>query len=305
MVEAGQACRSATTPVFDTGSRCPLLQDLWQSDKSVTLVKEGGKGADSVQGTRKQHQKSANVIKYCSDRCRNRKPGPVDKKIEKTILALLNEEEGSGIEKTAAKSKLTKGDRRITVTCDEIEEIVFGNRQDPNKTFGRRKNRASRVLGAKNEFKSVDMESDPGSDSDQDPYVSPVDANHSTTRPLVRPPQVASDVNGGIGGEKGRAERQPETADELEKRQEGQQRAEEREMVRRAARRGVVFGFVADALEPDLLTQSGTGPSTARQSDRKGRIPDPETRRKCEAVMQGAVVEPSFAKGNWAIRWRE
>ena len=27
--------------------------------------------------------------------------------------------------------------------------------------------------------------------------------------------------------------------------------------------------------------------------------------RKAEALMNGMVVEPSFAKGNWAIRWRE
>ncbi|CCF41471.1 hypothetical protein CH063_11737 [Colletotrichum higginsianum] len=63
-----------------------------------------------------------------------------------------------------------------------------------------------------------------------------------------------------------------------EKRAEGQRRAHEREMVRCAARRGVVFGFLVD-----------------------GR----DERRKCEAVMQGKVVEPSYAKGDWAVRWRE
>jgi hypothetical protein len=28
-------------------------------------------------------------------------------------------------------------------------------------------------------------------------------------------------------------------------------------------------------------------------------------RRKCEAVMSGQVVEPSFAKGDWSVRWRD
>jgi hypothetical protein len=28
-------------------------------------------------------------------------------------------------------------------------------------------------------------------------------------------------------------------------------------------------------------------------------------RKMCEAVMNGSVVEPSFAKGDWAVRWRE
>lgn len=84
-----------------------------------------------------------------------------------------------------------------------------------------------------------------------------------------------------------------------EKRQEGQRRAEEREMVRRAARRAVVFGFSVDQM-------------TAKPEDSKSRLrtkqhisSDEMPRRKCEAVMNGQVVEPSFAKGNWSIRWRE
>lgn len=62
-----------------------------------------------------------------------------------------------------------------------------------------------------------------------------------------------------------------------QRQQEGQRRAERREMVRRAARRGVVFGFRTES------------------------IPDG---RKCEALQKGRVVEPSFAKGDFAVRWR-
>ena len=57
----------------------------------------------------------------------------------------------------------------------------------------------------------------------------------------------------------------------------GMQRAKEREMVRRAARRGVAFGFEID----------------------EGR------RRNAEAVQWGRVVESSFAKGEWGVRWRD
>lgn len=89
-------------------------------------------------------------------------------------------------------------------------------------------------------------------------------------------------MNGGIGGEKGRAERIEENEEMLRKRMEGQQKAHERELVRCAARRGVAFGFIVKAI-----------------------LGEPEERRKCEAVMQGKVVEPSFAKGEWSIRWRE
>ena len=57
----------------------------------------------------------------------------------------------------------------------------------------------------------------------------------------------------------------------------GMQKAREREMVRRAARRGVAFGFETD----------------------EGK------RQNVEAIQKGKLVESSFAKGEWAVRWRE
>ena len=57
----------------------------------------------------------------------------------------------------------------------------------------------------------------------------------------------------------------------------GMQKAKERELVRRAARRGVAFGF----------------------ETKEGK------RRSVEAVQRGRVVESSFAKGEWGVRWRE
>ena len=63
--------------------------------------------------------------------------------------------------------------------------------------------------------------------------------------------------------------------DQETRQQIGQQRAAQREMVRRAARRGVIFG----------LDQGSSS-------------------RKCEVVQHGRVVEPSFAKGDFNIRWR-
>lgn len=57
----------------------------------------------------------------------------------------------------------------------------------------------------------------------------------------------------------------------------GMNKAKEREMVRRAARRGVAFGFEME----------------------EGK------RRSVEAVQRGRVVESSFAKGEWGVRWRE
>jgi hypothetical protein len=50
--------------------------------------------------------------------------------------------------------------------------------------------------------------------------------------------------------------------------------------------------------------------SSKRRRDKAQEAEDHEAnvskqKRKCEAVMSGAVVEASFAKGEWAIRWRE
>lgn len=68
----------------------------------------------------------------------------------------------------------------------------------------------------------------------------------------------------------GRAQKTP--------REWGMQKAKEREMVRRAARRGVAFGF---------------------------EMEEGKKRRRVEAVQWGRVVESSFAKGEWGVRWKE
>ena len=75
--------------------------------------------------------------------------------------------------------------------------------------------------------------------------------------------------------------KKPDSENKLQKsgREWGMQKAKEREMVRRAARRGVAFGF---------LEETGEG-----------------KRRMVEAVQGGRVVESSFAKGEWGVRWKE
>jgi len=135
-----------------------------------------------------------------------------------------------------------------------------------------------------------------------------------------RPPQSQSEVNGSVGGEKGWTEKIEESEEMLEKRREGQKRAKEREMVRRAARRGVVFGFEVvgdnDGEEREFGVRKGKGGMKGKGKkgkEGKGRELDGvehdeegARRRKCEAVVTKAavVVEPSFAKGDWGVRWR-
>jgi hypothetical protein len=178
--------------------------------------------------------------------------------------------------------KKPKGDSRILVSCSAVENLVFGDRHDPTKTAGRNRDRAQRGVPDDEEWKPVDMADKPMAKEEEEVVDGDLLARmsiRSGTR--VRPSQDVSEVNGGVGGEKGRAERIEENEEMMQKRIEGQQRAHEREMVRCAARRGIAFGFVVG---------SGSGE---------------QEKRKCEAVMQGKVVESSFAKGDWSIRWRE
>ncbi|OTB03731.1 hypothetical protein M426DRAFT_321435 [Hypoxylon sp. CI-4A] len=261
----------------------------------------------------------ASAPSYCSQRCRNSKPRKLDREIEAAFVRLLSggqdaarhhvpEKRQTGKAKKGNKS-VAKGDPRIIVSCDEVEKAVFGDRADPEKTFGRRKNRASRVLpgeesdadnvhdsggasGPAGDFLGGDVDSAVGlDDNDVEEDTSSIDGDvqarmavRSGTR--VRPPQRVSLVNGSVGGEKGRAERAEETEENARRRLEGQRKALHREMVRSAARRGVVFGFAGG---------DGGGGDTGAAA----------AARKCEAVMQGKVVEPSFAKGDWGVRWRE
>ncbi|KAF4341864.1 chitinase [Fusarium beomiforme] len=230
--------------------------------------------------------------KYCSSRCRTQKPGKLDRELEKAFVRLLSAEESTGeeVKKQAKggkhkKGKNSKGDNRILVPCSAAEDLVFG----PNRTSMEEENEEHHSEEEETkEPEPAQARSEPRSSEEMDTSGNVKDDNYidgdilarmsirSGTR--IRPPQSVSEVNGSVGGEKGRAERIHETDAMLEKRKQGQKRAKEREMTKCAARRGVVFGFAVN---------------------------DDGEKRLCEAVMAGKVVEPSFAKGDWAIRWRE
>ncbi|KAK3937802.1 hypothetical protein QBC46DRAFT_442663 [Diplogelasinospora grovesii] len=225
---------------------------------------------------------SREIKYYCSRRCRSSRPGRVDREIEAAFVRFLTGEEevpgmGGGMSsKAKGKGKgRGKGDKRVLVPCDVVEEFVFGERKTNNN--------GDRADGKNGRNRTED--GDDGNTRDNNAIEADI---RSGTR--IRPQQQVSEVNGSVGGEKGWAERIEETEAMKEKREEGQRRALEREMVRGAARRGVIFGF----LLPGGHADKGDG------IQGKG-----ENRRKCEAVMQGKVVEPSFAKGDWGVRWRE
>lgn len=175
---------------------------------------------------------------------------------------------------------------------------MFNHKLDPDKVYGRRRNRAKRGVKDDGEWKSVDMidrfsgpaegSPDPIS-SDDDEEVAGVRIHLSLSRAV---PSTASASNVVSGS---RLEDAPQLAsfEDLEKRRMGQQRAEEREMVRQAARRGVAFGF------------SVRGEYVERRCDSVLDDMAGGELKKCEAVQNGKVVEASFAKGEWGVRWQE
>lgn len=261
-----------------------------------------------VIGNRKtaETNSTSTPAKYCSSRCRSHKPGPLDRQIERAFVQFLTGEEeipvafGSGGDKKTDKKggKKSKGDSRVVVSCEVVEDYLFGQgHKEEGAAHDHDVSDASIDLGEGSEHgshvsepvNSVDSDSKDTNLTRAEMEARDIDGHRlaalsvrSGTR--IRPPQEISEVNGSVGGEKGRAERADETPEMLEKRLQGQKKVKEREMVRCAARRGVVFGFPV-----------GDGSSDG------GKL---ET-RKCEAVMQGKIVEPSFAKGEWGIRWRE
>jgi hypothetical protein len=185
----------------------------------------------------------------------------VDRKIEAAFTAMLdgrtpeslNQDHEEPIENPKEKKqpkKKAKGDPRIIIECSEVEAAVFGHKADPDKVFGRRKNRAARGVQEKPEdWKSVDMVDDPaphpartdGEDSGAASDVSFVfdeaekadgdlmDHTKTFGGGKIRPPQAKALVNASVGGEKGWAERIEETDEMKLKRREGQRKAEERE----------------------------------------------------------------------------
>ena len=87
---------------------------------------------------------------------------------------------------------------------------------------------------------------------------------------------------------------QQNTANDMTPQQLGRLRAANREKVRQAARRGAVFGFTVKA--------GGAEDNAERRSLLDIAMP---LQRKVEAVQGGRIVEASFAKGEWGVRWKD
>lgn len=264
-----------------------------------------------VIGSRKKTASAASAgmpARYCSSRCRARKPGKRDRLIEETFVRFLSgaetapsvpAEEGT---RQGSRPRKAKGDPRILVSCRTVEDAVFGHGRatapprSPSSSGG-------------GDYTSVHARQEAAEERDapgtQDSMVNgdslPADTLAGSASAQSEDPDPGAHQTPSEGG--GVEEDVPDGAKNAvgdsavtEKRRQGQLRAQEREMVRCAARRGVVFGFLMPVPEGSMgRTNHGRQPDAAEGGER----------RLCEAVMAGKVVEPSFAKGDWGIRWRE
>ncbi|RMX88374.1 hypothetical protein D0869_01653 [Hortaea werneckii] len=256
---------------------------------------------------------SSNEVKYCSDKCKRRKPSDnpdsFDRRVEDALLALLSGRPTAGhgdlVPPVKAQHKPAKGDPRIIVSIPELETAVFGDRTDPEKVYGRRKNRRSRFVRETGEWRSVDME-DPGKevqgvdheDGEEDDEVGGVKVKWNPSD------DDSEDGEGSLppsdDREGGGTAKPEETPEMLAKRRAGQKKAEEKELIKQAARRAVVFGLPVDAPAGKSSGKKGKAARAAADAEQPEKV-----RRKCECLMNGHVVEPSFAKGDWQLRWRE
>ena len=89
----------------------------------------------------------------------------------------------------------------------------------------------------------------------------------------------------------------------------GMQKARQRELVRQAARRLGAFGVPSTSSLPTSSTSKDEARKgkvgRRRRGDGEGEGEDQgERRRRVEAVQNGRVVEASFAKGEWGVRWK-
>ncbi|KAF7560117.1 hypothetical protein G7046_g4038 [Stylonectria norvegica] len=248
-------------------------------------------------------------VKYCSRRCASSRPHKRDRDIEKAFVLFMTGQEdvakeservGLAAEKGKAGKTKHKGDSRVLVSCDMVEKYIFGDRKQEIDDNSQPEDEHSDISFQEThpslyntDGSAKDIGDSAGNAAYVDGDVLARMAVRSGTR--VRPPQSVSEVNGSVGGEKGRSERIIETEEMEEKRKQGQSRARQRETVRCAARRLVAFG---------VAVESDSGQMAMKKRGKEEKPQEPQI-RKCEAVMGGKVVESSFAKGDWSIRWRE
>ena len=213
----------------------------------------------------------------------------LEARIEALFVDLLD---GADDENKSTINRGTKGDRRRIVMCQEVESLIFGgNAQKPlpeEPAKGRRQKKKKRGIPEG----SHPDEPAAFDESDLDEYALE-DEVGGVPIYLDYPKKRENDLSNS------RVENSNVqlTDADVQRRRAGQERADQRELVRQAGRRGVVFGF----WYPKPLDDQ-------RRHNAKPRIKgveeeEKEAKRKVEIMQRGKIVEGSFAKGEWGVRW--
>lgn len=224
----------------------------------------------------------------------------------------------------------SEGNRNI-IMCSVVENLVFGPRREAEDLIEGDHEKAETAnygSSSKDDSENNTQQVGIGNSAVEEPQVeSEEEIETESLRPsenrnklggsidwdkLIGPQGVSIKLESRDGallqpGEPDDKQKGRSDTDNHERRARGQQRAEEREMVRRAARRGVVFGFIVDGEGgPGEDQPGGNSKKHSKVKDSEGAAEETkDRRRKCEIVADGVILEPSFAKGDWGIRWRE
>ncbi|KAJ4400153.1 hypothetical protein N0V85_005839 [Neurospora sp. IMI 360204] len=304
--------------------------------------KDQNKEEDEAEAKAGQHQQKE-LAKFCTSRCRSeshhkkREVKEQEKQMEETYIKLLNGEKVEGMKQLTdgqaygkkkgkdGGAKPKKGEGRV-VTLEEVEAIVFGRENDPEKVYGRKKNRKSRALTSlgPNDEDTADEEAQSTSTEAARPQSrdSAIGGINVDTLPLdgkalndeIAPlPKGKSHpyTSGGhevarLAIRSGTRIRPPQEVSEVNGSVGGEkgraERKAETEEMKEEIRQKKLEGD-RKAQQKDMIK------SVARRAVVFGfdASTSPDGKRKlCECVMPGGkVVEPHFAKGNWGIRWRE
>ena len=201
----------------------------------------------------------------------------MEERIEGYFVGLLgggDEVAGSGTEGVGERKGMGRG--RI-VLCSEVERLLFGS--------GALSKSTTNELASKEEEKEEEREetaSDSSSEQHRDEQADTPDGDGGVLLP-TNPPSLKN-------------------AQQNDARTTGHHRALHREKVRQAARRGVAFGFLVPC-SPSPGESAGEAISGHGNGDGDGESDRKREKRKVEAVQAGRVVESSFAKGEWGVRW--
>ncbi|KAK8133308.1 hypothetical protein PG999_001481 [Apiospora kogelbergensis] len=311
------------------------------------------------------------VVKYCSSRCRNRKPGRLDREIEDTFLRLLLGQEkeeaagepGDGAAAPAAekharahggkqrqKTRKAKGDARILVSCSTVEDAMFPQHHaaDAADAAEERPGRSSSSHGSHDDDDDDDDDNPATNAQTLHDDLDAPEALHPHTTTTTPPPtprwtppcwracrcaaaracarrracrRSTAAWAGRRGGRSGSARARSCCGGAW--RASGARASGRWSSARRGAawRSGSPWMAAAAAAMTTTSREEEGGAPRGRRGRRGGKKSSLGTdgnhnggeekdgtggrRRYCEAVMNGKVVEPSFAKGNWGIRWRE